>query len=335
MDMSGPAVLAERLMEEWQRDFPLVPRPYAEIARRLGAEEGEVIASLKRVQSEGLISRVGGVVRPNTLGASTLAAIAVPGPQIDVVAALLAAEPGINHLYLREDDWNLWFVVTGPDRDYINQALERISDRTGRRVLDLRLERPYHIDLGFSLSGTLRHVAPATRVPRAGIPAADTRPGDHDLAQLLTTGLPLVPRPYQDIAASLKRTETEIIDRLKVLTASGLIARMGVIVRHRAVGWSSNAMVVWDVPPESVDGAGAALVGTPGVNLCYRRTRHPHDWPYNLYCMVHARSREEAHSCIARAQSAAGLGGLPRNVLFSLRCFKQTGAMIALPREAA
>ena len=94
-------------------------------------------------------------------------------------------------------------------------------------------------------------------------------------------------------------------------------------------------MVVWDVPPADVDRIGALLASASGINLCYRRTRHEREWPYNLYCMVHAKSRDEALACLIAAQDLAGLGAYPRQVLFSLRCYKQTGAMVALPKEAA
>jgi DNA-binding Lrp family transcriptional regulator len=137
------------------------------------------------------------------------------------------------------------------------------------------------------------------------------------------------------IADQLARDQTEVIARLQTLTAAGVVPRIGVIVRHRAIGWRSNAMVVWDVPPPDVDRAGAILASAPGINLCYRRTRHERDWPYNLYCMVHAKAREDALESIVAAQRLAGLDAYSRQVLFSLRCYKQTGAMVALPKEAA
>ncbi len=328
-------VIRDRLLEDWQRAFPLASKPFAIIADSLGISEAEVIDSLKLLQGEGAISRVGGVVRPNTLGASTLAAIAAPDFEVGSVAALLSAEPGINHVYLRENDWNLWFVVTGPDRAYVDQALRRIALRLNDRVLDLRLERAYHIDLGFTLSGPGSPKAIPLQAAPTSIPAFLTLPGDRELVQNLTVGLPLVPEPFKQIAVPLDRSEGDVIERLQVLTAAGIVPRIGVIVRHRAIGWRSNAMVVWDVPPSDVDRAGSVLAGVPGINLCYRRTRHENEWPYNLYCMVHAKTREDALDNLIKAQELAGLGAYPRQVLFSLRCYKQTGAMVALPKEAA
>jgi DNA-binding Lrp family transcriptional regulator len=139
------------LLNDFQRDFPLEPRPYARIAETLGVTEEDVLAGLADLKARGMVSRVGAVVRPNTVGVSTLAAMAVPPERLEHVAAIVNAEPGVNHNYEREHLINLWFVVAADDEDALADALERIERRTGIPVLDLRLERAFHIDLGFEL----------------------------------------------------------------------------------------------------------------------------------------------------------------------------------------
>lgn len=329
---AAPKPMDVRLLDEWQRDLPLVAQPFAAIAAALGVTEAAVIARLASLQASGVIARVGGVVRPNTLGASTLAALAAPELSVDEAALVLAAIPGINHVYLRENAWNLWFVVTGPDRAHIDRVLRGIEQRLGTRVLDLRLERAYHIDLGFEMFTDRRH--PHAAGATADEPRSTADETDRALAQALTDGLPLVPRPFAEVGARLSIPEEEVLARLAVLAATGIVPRIGVIVRHRALGWRSNAMVVWDIAPEETDRVGARLAEVPGINLCYQRTRYAREWPYNLYCMVHARSREEAFATLTRATNHAGLAGVPRQILFSLRCFKQTGALLA-KRSAA
>lgn len=329
--------LDDQLLDNWQRGFPIVSKPYAVIADALQVSETEVLDRLSRLQDSGVVARVGGVVRPNTLGASTLAALAAPDFSIDETAAVISSEAGVNHVYLRENDWNLWFVATGPDRDSVTSALQRISEKTGLRVLDLRLEKPYHIDLGFALN----KAAGDDQVLHRGTSADkdystySAQPGDRDLVQALTVGLPLVSHPFRQVAQNLGLHEDHVIERMTAMSLAGILPRIGVIVRHRALGWCSNAMVVWDVDPDDVDRAGTALAKAPGINLCYRRTRYESDWPFNLYCMVHAKSRDEAFAVLQSATAAAGLEGHPRQILFSLRCFKQTGALLSRPREAA
>lgn len=139
------------LLDHYQRDFPLEPRPYARIAEQLGCTETEVLAALKAFQDDGTVSRVGAVMRPNTIAASTLAAMAVPESQLEDIAAFVSAMPEVNHNYEREHVLNLWFVVVAADREAVASVLTRIAEGTGLEVVDLPLLSDYRIDLGFSL----------------------------------------------------------------------------------------------------------------------------------------------------------------------------------------
>ena len=319
-----------RLLDGWQRAFPLVPRPFARIAAALGLAESEVLARLSRLAGTGAISRLGATVRPNTVGASTLAAIAAPPGRIDDASAAIAAEAGVNHAYEREDHWNLWFVSTGPDRDAVTAALARIAAAAGLEVLDLPLVRSFNIDLGFALDGS-GGMVPA----RDGADLSALRPGDREILDRLTRGLTIVARPYAALARRLGRGEDEVIGRIGVLAAAGIISRLGLILRHRRLGWRANAMVVWRMPENAVDAAGVTLAAQRGVTLCYRRRPDPRHWPYNLYCMIHARSRAEAEETLSLATAVAGLEGYPRRILFSTRCFRQRGASLTRVEETA
>lgn len=322
--------LDARLLDEWQRDLPITSRPFSQIGAALKLSEAEVLSRLSRMRTAGRITRVGGTCAPNTVSASTLAAIAAPSDRIEEVAAIIGEEPGVNHSYLREHRINLWFVATGPNRAHVDTALERIEARSGLRVLDLRLVRPFNVDLGFSLSGG--NSAPPA--PRA-VHAEAMMPGDRQILQALTSGMELTSRPYDAIAESLGRSEDDILARVRALSDAAVLSRLGVIVRHRALGWRANAMVVWDIPSDKIDAAGPSLSAHPGVTLCYERTPVTGEWPYRLYSMIHARSRSEAMDVLSGAADLPQLRGVPHRALFSVRCFKQTGALISLDKETA
>lgn len=146
--------IERRLLNDWQQHFPLSSTPYADIARELGVSEEEVLQTLTRLQAQGSISRIGAVLRPNTVGVSTLAAMAVPDAELETVAALVSAYPEVNHNYEREHLLNLWFVVTAPDSARLQQVLDDIAARSGYEVLPFPLLEDYHIDLGFDLKWT-------------------------------------------------------------------------------------------------------------------------------------------------------------------------------------
>ncbi len=143
--------LDQRLLNDFQHGFPLTPTPYADIARELGVTETEVLARLEQLIAAGAVSRIGAVLRPNTVGVSTLAAMSVPADDLERVAALISGYAEVNHNYEREHELNLWFVVTAPDATHLQRVLDDIGARAGIEVLSFPLVEDYHIDLGFDL----------------------------------------------------------------------------------------------------------------------------------------------------------------------------------------
>lgn len=139
-------------------------------------------------------------------------------------------------------------------------------------------------------------------------------------------GLPLQPRPFAALAQQLGMTEEHVMARIAALQAQGVIKRMGLIVRHHELGYSANAMVVWNVPDREVAELGQCLSKFEFVSLCYRRPRRGRDWPYNLFSMIHGRDRDEVLGKVRQLVQCCGLEDIPRAVLFSVRRFKQRGA---------
>ncbi|MCW8827493.1 MAG: AsnC family transcriptional regulator [Gammaproteobacteria bacterium] len=152
-------------------------------------------------------------------------------------------------------------------------------------------------------------------------------PLDQQLIAAIQRGLPLVARPYAEVGAPLGLAEEEVVRRIEKMQRAGIIKRMGVVVRHRELGYRANAMVVWDVPDEEVAELGRCLSGFDFVTLCYRRPRHLPRWPYNLFCMIHGHDREEVLEKYRMLIARCGLEEIPRAVLFSRRRFKQRGAI--------
>ena len=145
------SLLEQRLLNEFQHGLPLTPEPFADIARQLGVYETTVLETLQRLQTEGVVSRVGAVFRPNRIGASTLAAIAVPETELENVADIVSSFAEVNHNYEREHRFNLWFVVVAEDEQRLQRVLREIETSCGYTVLDLPLLNEHFIDLGFDL----------------------------------------------------------------------------------------------------------------------------------------------------------------------------------------
>lgn len=340
MDMRTPqpphaAIGADlALLNGWQHGFPLVPRPFAVLGEQLRLSEQAVVEACDRLQRAGSISRIGGVFSPGAGGAGLLAAMAVPPGRMAEVAALVSAHPGVNHNYEREHPLNLWFVMTGSGAAVVEAAMVELEQATGLPALRLRLQRAYRIDLGFDLGHT---TAPAPMRADRSVRAAPIDASDRRLAQQVEVGLSPVARPFDLWAQACGRSVNDVIKTLEIWVERGTLKRFGVVVRHHELGFSANAMTVFDVPDALVDTCGEALARQPGVTLAYRRERGS-QWPYNLYCMVHGTDRDVVHAVLSRVRVAADLERYPHAVLFSTRRFKQTGArrfrdVSALPPE--
>jgi len=322
-----------RLINEFQRDFPLESQPFAELAYRLCTDEETVLAVLQRLRGEGVVSRVGAVFAPRRVGASTLAALAAAPGQLEAVAARVSARPEVNHNYEREHHYNLWFVVTARHEAHLAEALAAIERDSGCQVISLPLEHEFYIDLGFDLAGVCKAPSSMRRI-EAGDLRELTLP-EQKLMGALQHGLDLVPQPFARLGEQAGLDEAEVIATLKRWRGEGLIKRFGVVVRHHELGYTANAMVVWDLPDDEVERIGTALAAEPEVTLCYRRRRHAPEWPYNLFCMIHGRARGEVEAAAASLRQRLGLSQVPYAVLFSRRRFKQRGAHYIPQPEAA
>ena len=322
-------ILTEQLLNDYQRNFPLLPAPFEHIARSLNTDSGTVLRRLKELQKKGAVSRVGAVFKPNTVGVSTLAAIAVPDALLDNVAPIISAYPQVNHNYEREHEYNLWFVVTAANQVELSETQCSIEQRTGYPVLSLPLVKDYHIDLGFRMQ--LDQQPEPVALNDSSPVLTDTKkamdPGSaEDLIDAIQDGLPLVARPYRQIAERLGWSEQKVINQLQKMLESGVIKRLGVVVRHHELGYRANAMVVWEVPESDVDQLGYQLGRQDCVTLCYQRPRRLPEWPFNLFCMVHGKDRDDVLACVDRMVEGLGLENIHKSVLFSGRRFKQRGA---------
>lgn len=314
--------LERRLVNCYQRDFPLCPEPFSDIAGRCGAAVTEVMDAYRRLTAQGAVSRVGAVFAPNCIGASTLAAMQVPHEHLAEVARCVSALPEVNHNYEREHGWNLWFVATASNEARLGAALATIERKCGLPVMSLPLEEDYHIDLGFDLrNGTV-----PVRGSRSTAAPLALNTAQAALVAALQPGIPITARPYAELARRAGMTESRALAQLKRWLEAGVIKRFGVVVRHRELGFGANAMVVLDVPDVEVDAVGRRLAAEQEVTLCYRRPRRLPQWRYNLFCMIHGRSRETVQEQLGALWDRCGVADYPRAVLFSRRRFKQRGA---------
>jgi siroheme decarboxylase len=154
-------------------------------------------------------------------------------------------------------------------------------------------------------------------------------PTDRRIVVATQAGLPLTSRPYHAIAGELGLTPEEVMARMRRMLDAGMIRRIGVVPNHYALGYRANGMSVWDVPDERVDELGERVGALDFVSHCYRRPRRPPGWDYNLFAMVHGRSREEVEARVADIARLLGAANRGHEVLYSTRILKKTGLRFA------
>lgn len=138
---------------------------------------------------------------------------------------------------------------------------------------------------------------------------------------LLQTDIPVVQRPFRQMAEKIGITEKQFLEVLTSLNRRGIIRRFGATLKHQKSGFKANAMVAWNVDEARVEQVGTAMAGFDEITHCYRRDPAP-GWPYNLYTMVHAGTEAECLSLVEKI--AATVGETDYTLLFSRKELKKT-----------
>ena len=152
---------------------------------------------------------------------------------------------------------------------------------------------------------------------------------DRSIVRATQAGLPLVLRPWAAVAAQVGAGEREVMQRIEAMLDDGRIRRIGVVPNHYALGIRANGMSVWDVDDAVIATLGPQVGEFEFVTHCYRRPRRPPEWRYNLFAMIHARTRDEVEINVARIGALLGGACRAHEVLYSLRILKKTGLRFA------
>ncbi len=152
---------------------------------------------------------------------------------------------------------------------------------------------------------------------------------DRKIIQATQAGLPVTQQPYHRVAEQLGLRPEDVMARIRRMLVVGVIRRIGVVPNHYALGYTANGMSVWNVDDDDVMRVGAQVGALAFVSHCYRRPRHLPDWPYNLFAMVHGRSRDDVEAQVDQIAALLGDASLGHEILYSTRILKKTGLRLA------
>ncbi|KVW95093.1 AsnC family transcriptional regulator [Thiobacillus denitrificans] len=152
---------------------------------------------------------------------------------------------------------------------------------------------------------------------------------DRRIIQATQAGLPLTARPYHAVAEQLGMEAEDVMQRMQRMLDLGIIRRIGAVPNHYALGYRANGMTVWDVADDRIDEFGEQVGQLPFVTHCYQRPRHLPGWPYNLFAMVHGKTREEVEAKTRLIADVLGEASRACDILYSSRILKKTGLRIS------
>lgn len=316
--------LDREILDEIQRTFPLVSRPYDEIAERFDVPAEAVMSRLRRLKEIGILRQLGAIFDTRRLGyKSSLVAMEVEPDKLESVAIEINGHPGVSHNYERIHRFNLWFTLAVPPGSDLKGEVERLKSIPGvRNARMLPTVRLFKIGVKLEMvREKRREVAPSEEPKRVKDIAFEATIRDREFVRELQKDLDITERPFLAAARALGTTEEEIFERLRRYEEIGVMRRFAAILRHRDAGFTANGMIVWKVDEERIAEVGERLGAFPQVSHCYQRPVYP-DWPYNVFSMIHCRSEEEAREMAAKIQEQVRVDEY--EILFSAREFKKT-----------
>ena len=322
--MASMDELDKELLNEIQWTFPLVSRPFEAIAKKFGTTPETVKERLVRLKEAGVLRQLSAIFDTRRLGyTSSLVAMEIEPDKLEHVASQINRHPGVSHNYERDHRFNLWFTLAVPPGSDLGAELAKFDALDGikstRMLPTLQLFK-----IGVKLDmveGKKHEVAPTERKKETNNAAFEPTERDKEFVRELQRDMDIIDEPFARAAGNLRITEEELFARMKHYEEIGVMRRFAAILRHRQAGFTANGMIVWKVPEDRIAEVGSKLGAFPQVSHCYQRPTYP-DWPYNVFSMIHCKTREEANEMAETIQGQIGVDDY--RILFSSREFKKT-----------
>ncbi len=309
------------LLSLLQSHIPIEERPFLRIAEELGTSEDKVLREIKRLKEERLVRQISPIYDTKAVGYdSALVAFRVERGRIEEVAKFINSHPGVSHNYERKDSFNLWFTIAVPPdgKLTLEETVALIAERTGvGEYAVLRGVRTFKIGVRLDFKKLDEKENVKSRKEKRERPLTEL---EKKVIRLTQKDIPLVSRPFSELAQKLGIEERRLIDTLRSFKERNIMRRFSAILHHRRIGFIANGMAVWRVPKERVEEVGRYLASFKSVSHCYERTTN-NVWKYNLFSLVHGKSEEEVLSFIDKLGDEIGIKDY--KVLFSSKEFKK------------
>ena len=281
-----------------QKNFPLIDKPFEEIAKELNTTEDNIISIIQEQKNEKIIRQTSAIFDTKSLGyKSSLIAFEIDEDKIDDAVKIINAHPGVSHNYERNHKFNIWFTcaVSPSSKLGLEKTIEILAKQTkANDFIMLPTLKLFKISVKLDTTGKENKKEKVVKKEKIKI---DMTPLHFDVVKLLQNDIEIKSEPFEDIINELNISYTKFFEIVNELQQSGIMRRFASILNHRRAGFNANAMVVWDVDEKDGEQIGATAASFYAVSHCYLRPKYP-NWQYNLFTMVHGKTKDETDSVI-------------------------------------
>ncbi len=313
--------MQDELLSIIQRDFPLSSRPFREIAEKLSTNEDEIIELVLKLKEQKIIRQISAIFDTKSLGyKSSLVAFKVPDEKIEKTVEIINSHPGVSHNYERDHDYNIWFTIAveGDSLLGLEKSVELLAKLSGvEDYLILPTLKMFKISVKLDTTGKAKS---REKVEKKSFSKLVLTPKDKEIINLAQNDIEITKEPFKEMVEELGIGYDEFFESLERYKKSGLMRRYAGILNHKRAGFGANAMTVWDVDEDNGEEMGMKAASFSAVSHCYLRPKYP-DWNYNLFTMIHAKSKDEIDAIIKEMEQE-----IPHNskrLLYSTREFKK------------
>jgi len=313
--------MKDKILYELQKNFPLCERPFAALADRFDTNEDEIIKTIQEEKDKNIIRQTSAIFDTKRLGySSSLVAFRVDKDDMDNAVSLLNSHPGISHNYERSHAFNIWFTMAVPPDSSLglDDTISLLAKKTkAKDFIVLPTLKLFKIMVQLDTNNSAKK---KQKLKKRNFKDITLTKLHKDIIKYAQEDIEIKKEPFLDIINKIGIDYTTFFDTLKELQEAGVMRRFAAILNHRKAGFSSNAMVVWDVNVENAQEIGEKVASFSVVSHCYLRPKYP-NWTYNLFSMIHAKSKDEIDDILKEIGSE--IEYKTKKLLYSTREFKK------------
>lgn len=291
--------MKDQILYRIQKNFPLIKRPFEQIAKELEISEDDVLKILKEQKENKIIRQTSAIFDTKKLGyTSSLVAFEIAQEDIDEAVIILNSHPGISHNYERNHKYNIWFTLAIAPNSLSNleETIEVLAKLTkAKDYIILPTLKLFKISVKLDTTDKAEKKEHVSKTDFKGMELSEYH---YNIIKEAQNDIEITKEPFKNMIEKLNISYDEFFKVLNEFQETGVMRRFASILNHRQAGFGANAMVAWDIEEgDKADEIGKIAASFSAVSHCYLRPKYP-TWNYNLFTMIHGKTEEDTQEVI-------------------------------------